>query len=798
MPPATPPEPRLPSACPPEDLLRAFQLGTLPEDRLDEVTAHLEQCAPCEDRTQALDAILDPFLASLREPGEATDLDSTCILNSDTAHPEPATGNPVPATSFPKVRDYEILEVLGRGGMAIVYKARQTALNRIVALKMIHGGASLGSEGLTRLRHEAEAVARLHHPNLVQIFDVVRQDGELFLALEYVSGGNLDQYLAGEPQLPRRAAELVETLARAVDHAHERGILHRDLKPANVLLAGPIGPEGPRGHMAGSLSPKITDFGLAKQLGPELHLTQTGSVMGTPAYMAPEQTKGDSSQLGPAVDVYSLGVILYEMLTGRVPFRGASAVETLLLVRTQEPVPPTRLQAGVPRDLETICLKCLEKEPRRRYRSAGELADDLRRFLDGRPVSARPARPWERAWKWSRRQPLAAGLLAGVVLTAAVGLAAVLAQWRTAVRERDRAEANEVAANDARGSAESALQAVRAEQAIKRQRGRQSAPLFLGDAKASAARGQLDYALAQAGVALDFDPELAEARLVRGQVQAAQKEWAAARAELEPYVRQAPEDGDAARLLGLCREDYPDGPGRAVALADVFIRQRAYGLAARVEQDTKRLLDIYRRQLDAAWPNRADLQIKDGRCVLNLADRREVKDLSPLDGLPIQVLVLTGCSQVRDLAPLRALPLEELDVSNTGVTDLEPLRGLRLTRLNVGGTRVNDLGPLAGMPLTHLNIRSCAVAELEPLRGLPLSYLDLTSCDRVTDLAPLARAPLRRLFLDFSGVRDLTPLDGAPLEEVELPKANLRGIQVVRRMTTLKAINGRPTAEFWK
>jgi serine/threonine protein kinase len=331
-----------------------------------------------------------------------------------------------PATDVerPTVAGYEILGELGRGGMGVVYKARQLSLNRLVALKMILAGEHAGAEAVNRFRREAESVARLQHPVVVQIHEIGEQGGRPFLSLEYVGGGALAEKLGGQPQPIAVAARLVERLARAMHFAHERGVIHRDLKPANVLLTAPEGPTRPDEEEATTPwgEPKITDFGLAKRLGADARQTQSGAIVGTPGYMAPEQARGKVREVGPATDVYALGAILYECLTGRPPFKGDGPLDTVVRLLNEEPVPATRLRADCPRDLETICLKCLRKEPAKRYASAGELADDLRRFLRGEPIQARPLSRLERGTRWLKRQRVATMVLAGGVVALAVAL----------------------------------------------------------------------------------------------------------------------------------------------------------------------------------------------------------------------------------------------------------------------------------------------------------------------------------------------------------------------------------------
>jgi serine/threonine-protein kinase len=340
------------------------------------------------------------------------------------------------------VAGYEILGVLGRGTMGVVYKARQRGLDRLVALKMIRAADHSGPAELARFRREAVALAQLHHPNIVQIYEVGEDRGQPFFSLEYLDGGSLTRKIGGVPRPPGEAAPLVRLLADAMESAHRLGIVHRDLKPANVLLTA-----------AGE--PKLTDFGLVKRLADDAGQTQSGSIVGSPGYMAPEQAEGRTRQVGPLADVYGLGAILYHLLTGRPPFRAASVLDTLQQVRTQEPIPPSQFQPKLPRDLETICLKCLQKDPTRRYATAGELAADLRRFEAGEAIRARPVGRVERLWRWSRRNPRVA-TLSGVVALLVVAWS-ITSTWlyrkarsseRAAIRAAAEARENEILARN--------------------------------------------------------------------------------------------------------------------------------------------------------------------------------------------------------------------------------------------------------------------------------------------------------------------------------------------------------------
>ncbi len=330
--------------------------------------------------------------------------------------------------SYPHIPGYEILDTLGRGGMGVVYKARHISLNRECAVKMVLGGISASQSSILRFKLEAEAVAQLQHPNIVQVYDTGEHNGQPFFSLEYVQGGTLQQQLKEGSLPPREAAQLLAKLARGVFHAHQHGIIHRDLKPANILM------DVSEGKAPGE--PKITDFGLAKRLNEDDGYTGDGDILGTPTYMAPEQAQGRTREIGTATDVYALGAILYDLLTGRPPFKGETVMDTLQQVVHAEPIPPSRRVPNVPRDLETICLRCLQKRPHDRYSTAEALADDLDRFLTHRPIQARRVGALERMWKWSRRNPAAAALVlfcvVGVIVLAVGGY--VIAQREANLR----------------------------------------------------------------------------------------------------------------------------------------------------------------------------------------------------------------------------------------------------------------------------------------------------------------------------------------------------------------------------
>ena len=366
-------------------------------------------------RTVGMDATIGPTDLN---PATTSGEDATLFVPGDSGdgHRRPAANRKI------DIQGYEILDELGRGGMGVVYKARDKALNRIVALKMILAGVHASDESIARFRIEAEAVAQLQHRGIVQVYDVGQSDGQPWCALEYIDGGGLDELMAREKLSTGDAVNIVEELALAMSSAHQAGIVHRDLKPANVLISkGGTSGSSINAESLGKYRPKITDFGLAKKVEQDSGQTQTGAIMGTPAYMAPEQARG-AKRIGPAADIYSLGAILYQLVSGRAPFCGDTPIKTIMQVLNVPAVSPRSINPAIDRDLDTIILKCLEKEPAARYASAEHLAQDLHRYQTGMPIEARPVSGIERIGKWARRKPWAAAM----IVLGSLGLTAVI------------------------------------------------------------------------------------------------------------------------------------------------------------------------------------------------------------------------------------------------------------------------------------------------------------------------------------------------------------------------------------
>ena len=402
------------------------------------------------------------FAEELRELfadiSEDRDCDETVAVQGDRLPPAPGSthGDPPPTGTGPapaqQLGDYELIEEIARGGMGIVFKARQRSLNRIVAVKVILSGSLASEEEVARFQTEAASAARLRHPGIVAVYEVGKQDGQHFFSMELIEATPLSEYARQQELSWKGAASIVAKVADAVHYAHEQGVIHRDLKPSNILVDS-------------NGDPHVTDFGLAKQIAADSSLTRTGQILGTPSYMPPEQAGSDVQLSGPQSDVYSLGAVLYESLTLRPPFRAENPVATVVQVINSPPVSPKILNPSVSRDLETICLRCLEKSPARRYATAKEVGEELRRVCDGQPIVARPVSSIERLWRFCVRSPAVASLSCGMVVAIILGVAGITNQWLRAERNAAQAVENAVRANQLanqesvlRGAAERAFE----------------------------------------------------------------------------------------------------------------------------------------------------------------------------------------------------------------------------------------------------------------------------------------------------------------------------------------------------
>ncbi|HTU22267.1 MAG TPA: protein kinase [Gemmataceae bacterium] len=797
---------------------------------------------------------IDGPLSSLARAGVAADV----TVGWQRATDKDSVARPVAevlASRNAEGQRYLLEGELARGGMGAVLRAVDCDIRREVAVKYLLDQSDTRKK--TRFVEEAQITGQLEHPNIVPIHELgVDTKGRLFFSMKMVRGRSLQQVLQELRDVPRvaekeyglgRLLTIFVNICHALAYAHTRGVVHRDLKPANIML-------GDFGEVY------VMDWGLAKVLARAVPVAQLatviqtapsfawaeaeksgtssatvqtdrsaeddktmdGTVMGTALYMPPEQAMGNIAAIDPRSDIYSLGAILYEMLSLQPPVDKSGGFHAILRRVSQGEIVPPEQRAPervrkIPPELSAVALKALAKDKKDRYQTVEALRRDIELYLEGRSVSAKEDTHRELFLKLLKRNK---GVSAATA--AALVLLAVVVAWSSWVNYKARRET------------EKALTAYQGAQHEKEERTRNAVPALVKAARLAVDRRQYDDALTQVKLALDYDPDHAEARLLKGQLLIVSNDFAAAVTELERHVRQRPKDAEARHLLALCRREKPAEVSNLLRLAEAFERAKVPALAdgllrghgaTSFEARTK-LLELYRQRIESAWPGlgnrltlddagiyRLDLQECKQVSALDALEGMpltslilhgcgQVRDLSPLKGMPLTWLSLHGCGQVRDLSPLKGMPLTSLNLGGgSQVADLSPLKGMRLTYLNLGGYgHVADLSPLKGMPLTSLELGGCSqVADLSPLKGMRLTWLSLYGCGHVADLSPLKGMPLTYLHLDGCGqVRDLSPLAGMNLSELGSPLEVDRGMDALRRMKALGKINGMPAAEFWK
>lgn len=745
---------------------------------------------------------------------------------------------------------YLIEGEIGRGGMGSVLRAVDCDIRREVALKYLLNQSDVPKK--LRFVEEAQITGQLEHPNIVPIHELgVDNLKRLFFSMKMVKGRSLAQVLDDLRQNPSQAEKewslsrllnIFVNICNALAYAHSRGVIHRDLKPANVMV-GDFGEvyvmdwglakvmrEGPPAGKAGSpaavaiptrptapgplpavaasdpsISAKRSSKVETSREG-DADLTQEGAILGTPVYMPPEQASGNIDAIDQRSDIYSLGAILYEMLTLQAPIDKEGGYLAILMrvmqgeIISPEQRNPQRANAGkIPREVAAIAMKALAKNPQVRYPNVEALRRDIERFQEGRSVSAKEDTKGEMLWKFVKRNK---------VVSAATVVVAVVLLWSSV--------ANYIARRQVQDRTAKAV------------------PALVENARLSVERRKFANALLNADLALAYAPDHAEARLLKGQLLILDRKFSEAGVELDQYLRRRPEDAPARRLRELCSRPLPDDVSNLLAMALVFEQQKNLDLAdglltqhaSNSFEARKKLLELYRKKIETHWPGLGQQLSMDGAGIyslnlynqkrltrldclegmpittLNLGDCTGVEDLTPLKGMPLAWLDLLNCSQVRDLTPLHGMPLTTLHLTGcTGFRDLAPLRGTPLTVLSLNGcTQVRDLTGLKGIPLTTLSLHGCGgVQDLAPLHGMPLATLRLYGCEKVQDLTPLQGMPLTTLDLTYcGGVQDLTPLKELPLTSLNTPRNNMKGMDVLRRMKSLQALNGMKAEDFWK
>ena len=801
------------------------------------------------------------------KPAPAPIGDETIAIPGGTAavHPSGGYAMSVEETASGRIvtRKYAVEREVARGGMGAILRVTDLNIKREVAMKVMLGEADPVT--CVRFIEEARITGRLEHPNIVPVHDLgIDDEGRHYFTMKLVNGRTLGDLLDEVRIKKEKGRTLTQFLqifintSHAVAFAHSRGVIHRDLKPANIMI-------GDFGEVL------VMDWGLAKvkaahgqpaaaphapvNVDVNANTTDTsqtlqGTIIGTPAYMSPEQARGDIEHIDERSDIYALGAVLYEILTLKPPVEGktiamllgAAAAGNIALPEYRSP----ELKDNIPPELAAIAMKALATQPEKRYRTVDELITDIHLYMEGRSVSAKEDTAFEAFRKLINRNR-AVSLVGGAAFATLLIFGIISHQLNSAARAR---------AETQRAVAEKHLENLRDEQQRRRTEQKNAAPAFLGRAKSCAEARDFAGALQDVAVALSFDPELPGAHLLKAQIHIVKSEFSDALAELDIYSKLKPEDTDAFELKQICKGAGADVmPAMASALADIFMRQQAFGIAESMHLSVEKQLEVYRQKVAKAWPDSGAKLFKDhdGHCVVDLNRSKLVTDLSPLKDIPVQRLQMQETG-VRDLKPLEGMALTHLLMEGTAVNDLTPLksaklevfnamnardlrdlqplegmpirflnvsgcRGLRdigiladmpLTDVNLALTRVRDIAPLAGLEIKHLYLTSTLVTDLSPIKLMPLEglwlgktnvmdlstlkgqqlkTLSLYDCEKISDLSPLKGMPLEDLAINGSKVSDLTPLQGMKLKAFSFtPKNITKGLDLIRSMDTLREI----------
>jgi serine/threonine protein kinase len=705
---------------------------------------------------------------------------------------------------------YEVEEEIARGGMGAILRGVDQGIRREVAIKFLLNHAD--ERDRARFLSEAKITGQLEHPNIVPIHQLgVHEDGRCFFSMKMIKGRSLADILKEQAQKGDRSEyslvrllNIFSSICNALGYAHSRGIIHRDLKPANIMvgeygevyvmdwgLAKPLGTEsGVRSQESGSQPGKVVT-----SRGVDANLTQTGAVLGTPAYMPPEQAMGEA--VDQRSDIYSLGAILYEILTLSPPVgRGGDQLAILMRVAEGAIKPPDvqaperARQGWIPPELSAVAMKALAKNPAQRYQRVEDLQKDIQLYLEGRSVSAKRDTAWELFRKLVKRNK---GV--SIATAAALVVLAVVASVFLKINYDAR-----VAAEVARVRAEENYDAYLKEQEQRKKQGRDSIPSLLTAARLLIDKRAFDAARAQVRVALDFDPEHTETRYLKGQLALVAEDFGQAQQELGPYARQHPNDLLARDLLEFLPRARANDDTTRVVLAEICTRHHAYALAdgALVAVDKnapaarQKLLAQYKQRLEHHWPGKCNLlRPNPGTGTFHfgtLTPFKGLKDLEPLRGIPLSSVEIYACEQLLDLGPLEGMPLTKLGLrACKGFTSLKPLRGMRLTWLHMGElSQVKTLEPLRGMPLEYLDISGCnSLPDLKPLRGMPLTelYCGHYATMKLNDLEPLTGMKLKKLELGQSLlIKDLRPLSNMPLEWLAMRDVDVDDFDPLRKM----------------